>query len=307
MSFKVGLALGGGAARGLSHFGVIKALEKMGIPIDIVAGSSIGGIIGAIYAQNPQIYECIEKVDHYFNSEAFDQARLNLMHESDAESQNYFHGLKKKFQKGMFYAVSMRNQSFISKDTFHGNLEALIPPDLNIEDCAVELGLVSMDLVTSEEIVFSSGPLLERVMASSAIPGFFPPITSDNRILVDGSWVSPIPVKTARQLGADFVIAVDITPTMPNDISIENGLAVSIRSGEGSRQALKRWNLESADIVISIDLMNVHWADFSKIHRCILEGEKITHAMTDQIKKAIFWKKMKKKLSLSRKKISDIT
>ncbi len=295
MSLKVGLALGGGAARGLAHLGVIKALKQASIPIDIISGTSVGGIVGAIYAANPDIDDAIERIQTYLNSPDFDKTRLELIKESSLEPKSYFGQLKRYVKTGLFFVVSIRRSAFISEETFRQNLEHILPKG-NIEECVLKLGLVSMNLDTAEEEVFTQGEIIQKVMASCAIPGIFPPINIDNANFVDGSWVNPVPVTVARALGANFIIAVDVAPGMDRRDKDPNGFDVTLRAAEGSRMSLKNYGLGFADVSLAVDLMDLHWADFTQMDKCIVEGEKTIKSSISIIKKKLFWKRIKSKL-----------
>ena len=292
MGFKVGLALGGGAARGLAHLGVIKALVESNIPIDIISGTSIGAMIGAIYGANPNIDAAIKNISEYIESPDFDRTRLDLIKESSLEPNSYFGSLKKVVRTGLFFAVSIRQNSFISEKTYRSNMEQILPPG-NIEDCPVKLGLVSMNLRNAREEVSTSGEIIEKVMSSCAIPGIFPPVHSGADTFVDGSWINPIPVSIAKNLGANFVIAVDVAPGMDQEEKELNGFEVTLRAAEGSREYLKEIGMDQADVPLNVDLSDMHWADFSKIDMCIEEGEKTVSNAIDIIKKKLFWKRVR--------------
>jgi len=297
MKFPIGLALGGGAARGLAHLGVIKALHKAGIPINIVSGTSIGAIIGALYAVNANIDEALKSVGDYLDSPDFDKTRLEFIQESDKEVKSYFSQLVKYVKTGLFFAISIYRSSFISEENFQNNLEHILPKK-NIEECALALGLSSMNLDTGEEKIFSSGNIIQRVMASCAIPGVFPPIVDGENTYVDGSWVNPVPVNIAHQLGAKFVIAVDVAPGMNSEVKELKGFDITLRAAEGSRIALKNLSIKDADVSLKIALKDVHWADFSQLDKCVEEGERITSLAIEEIKKKIFWKRLKSRVFL---------
>ncbi|MBU3914136.1 patatin-like phospholipase family protein [bacterium] len=297
MSFKVGLALGGGAARGLAHLGVIKALQQAKIPIDIICGTSVGAVIGSIYAANPDIDWAIAKVKTYLSSSDFDKTRLDLIKKGSLEPDSYFGQLKRYIKTGLIFAISLHRSSFISEEVFRANLEQILPKG-NIEDCPIKLGLVSMNLDTAEEEVSLSGNIIQNVMASSAIPGVFPPVNLKKSKFVDGSWVNPVPVSVAKAMGAKFIIAVDVAPGMDKNEKDLNGFDVTLKAAEGSRMALKKYWFQNSDIALGVDLMDMHWADFSQIEMCIERGEKIINGSLSEIKKKLFLKRMRSKLFL---------
>ncbi|OGH01975.1 MAG: hypothetical protein A2600_04510 [Candidatus Lambdaproteobacteria bacterium RIFOXYD1_FULL_56_27] len=291
---KVALALGGGASRGLAHMGVIQALTEAKIPINIIAGVSIGGVIGAIYAAHPQIDRVIQNVNAFLDSQDFNQTKLELIQAGKSQSNGYYEQLKKMVTNGIFLAISSTRSSFISRETFERNLSHLVPK-IGIEDCEIPLGLIGTDLKNGQAMEFLSGPMMEAVMATSAIPGIFPPVKIGGKRYVDGSWLVPVPVELARKMGADLVIAVDVAPTMSNlgDSTLElSGLDIQLRASEASRMALKGKCLSQAEVKIVVDLMDIHWADFTKLDLCVERGYSAARRSLEVIEKALFKKKV---------------
>jgi NTE family protein len=178
----VGLALGGGAARGLAHIGVLEVLEREGIPIDMIAGTSIGALVGALYAR-----------------------------EEDA-------GLMKQQAMALdWVALTSLVDLTLPKNGFIGgrrvtNLLRRFIGDIDFKDLDLPLRCVATDIISGEEIVMKEGKVLEAVRASFSIPVVFSVVKKDNRYLVDGGLVNPVPVQVVKDMGADFVIAVDVTP-----------------------------------------------------------------------------------------------
>lgn len=268
---KIGLALGGGAARGLSHLGVLEVLVEQGIPIHCVSGSSIGAIIGSMFAYEPDPQVLIQRFRAYLESELFDAAKLETIQRSSSEKSKFYEKLKLKVSRGLLIAASMTSASLFSSETLKKNMMALIEPAY-IESANIRLGVIACDLNTGMDRVFTEGPLLEAVMASSAIPGIFPPVKLGEQFLIDGSWVAPVPCSVARKLGADIVIAVDITTGLEPEYQRDSGFEVNLRSSEITRQRLKNLMLAQADIVIAVDMMDFHWADFTRLEEGIERG-----------------------------------
>lgn len=187
MGCKVGLALGGGGARGIAHLGVCQRLAELGVDVHCIAGTSIGAIVGAIVASGN-----MEK--------ALEWCRLPDW---------------KKLPKLMF------ETSLTAKALTPGKrVEALLGELIGAQDFArlkIPFAAVATDLRTGEKVVMDRGDVLSAVRASMSIPGVFPPVERDGRVLVDGQLVDPVPVSQCRTMGADVVIAVDINP--PNDSS----------------------------------------------------------------------------------------
>ncbi|MBT2726033.1 patatin-like phospholipase family protein [Neobacillus sp. C211] len=180
---KIGLALGSGGARGFAHLGVIKALKDAGIPIHLIAGSSMGALVASFYGAG------------------IDMDRLYKL--STAFKRKYF--LDFTVPK-MGFISGKKVKEFIKVFT-HGK---------NIEDLSIPIGIVATDLLTGEKVVFQTGPVADAVRASISIPGIFVPEKYNGRILVDGGVSDRIPVSVAKEMGADIVIAVDVSRVKRN-------------------------------------------------------------------------------------------
>jgi len=178
---KIGLALGSGASRGWSHIGVIKALMAEGIEPNIVCGTSIGALVGASYVSG----------------------HLN-------ELEQWASSLS-TFKMAKFFEINRSFNGFINTDRLHAFLSKFVAPEKAvIETFDKQYASVATDLETGREIWLSEGPVLEAVWASISLPGLFPAIRHDNKWLVDGGLVNPVPVSVCRALGADVVIAVNL-------------------------------------------------------------------------------------------------
>lgn len=177
---KIGLALGSGAARGWAHIGVIQALEEMGIKIDIVTGCSIGSYVGASYASGklPELANWVESLTEW---QVFALMGVGFHKGGLMSGQKVFTALEEDFT---FETFEQLNKPFAA---------------------------VATDLYSGREVNFMSGSVVSAVRASCSIPGLFPPTLHDNRWLVDGGVVNPVPVNMCRMLGADFVIAVNLS------------------------------------------------------------------------------------------------
>jgi NTE family protein len=179
----VGLALSGGGARGLAHIGVLKVLERHGVPIDCLSGASMGGVVAAAYAagMTPNMLESL----------ALHMGRLRrLLRLIDLRPRH----------RGLLAGAKLR--------LFLGRL---IPPDLTFADLRLPLALEAVDLCTGEEVALTEGSVLEAALATSAFPGVLPPVEWDGRCLVDGGVLDNLPIDLVRGLGAERVIAVDVS------------------------------------------------------------------------------------------------
>jgi len=237
---KIGLALGGGAARGFAHIGVIKALEAQGIVPDIVVGTSAGAVVGALYASGLSGFE-LQKI-------ALDMDASQIGDWSLPD-------------RGVFKGEALQN--FVNRVVANRPLEKL-PRSFSV---------VATDLKSGESVLFRTGNTGMAVRASSAVPGVFQPVGINGHEYVDGGLVSPIPVRAARSLGADFVIAVDISVN-PRDARTSSTLDVLLQTFAIMGQSIGRYEKAEADIVIRPITTDLPATDFAGRHRAVLEGEK---------------------------------
>lgn len=272
LGLKVGVALGGGAARGLAHLGVLRVLVREEIPIDVVVGTSMGAIIGGAFSAGADIGELEAKVREIVTSTEFRKNRLNFLKETKEEQGGLLFSMKNLLRKGVFYGVSTIRPSFMSAEELASSFEAVVPA-MRIEDLPIRFGAVTLDLETAEEVVLCSGDLLPAVQASSAIPGILPPVRLNGRLLIDGGWVDKIPVLPAFRLGADIVIAVDITAGLEDGRSYTRGVDIMVRANQIKDTLLVSYLRKLADVLIEPDIKTVHWADFSSCNRCIEAGD----------------------------------
>lgn len=247
---KVGLALGGGAARGFAHVGVIKALEAQGIAPDIIVGTSAGSVVGALYAAG-------------YNG--FELQKLSMQMDENQVSD-----------------WSLPNRGVIKGDA----LQDFINNAVNyrtLEKMKKTFAVVATDLHSGEMIVFRTGNTGMAVRASSSVPGIFQPVTINGHEYVDGGLVSPVPVRVARALGADFVIAVDISDK-PQNNKTESSVEILLQTFNIMGLSISRNELPEADIVISPLTPGINATDFKGKHQAVLQGEIAVAAILTELK-----------------------
>jgi len=250
---KLGLALGGGAARGFAHIGVIKALEAQGIIPDIVVGTSAGAVVGALYAAGNNGFE-LQKL-----AIKLDETKLADWSVPD---------------RGVLKGEGL--QKFVNDAVANRPIEALKKP----------FAVVATDLHSGEAILFRTGNTGMAVRASATVPGVFRPVSINGHEYVDGGLSSLVPVRFARQLGADLVIAVDIS-AQPGKQPLRGTLDILLQTFAIMGQNLARYELKDADVVIHPQVGNVGSTDFVSRHDAIMEGEKAAQAALPQIREAI--------------------
>jgi len=250
---KIALALGGGAARGLANIGVLKVLKKERIPIDLLVGSSIGGLIAAAYA----LGDPLQKIE---------EAAIKFSFKKIAD----FHLSKKSLLRGK-------------------KLEKLIAEfigDKGFRDTWIPLALTTTDIETGEELVHTKGNLKRIIKASCSWPGIFPPVTIKGRKLADGGIRNSIPVKMAKKIGAKKVIAVDIGFAVKKG-KVDNLFQMFIQSIQILGEELDTYQSNEADVIIKPKLHNIDQFGFHHVKRAIHDGEEAAKKAIPEIRKKL--------------------
>ena len=285
---KIGLALGGGGARGLANLGVIKALEEEKIRIAAIAGTSMGSIVGAIYAQRLDYRETerliLRTIKHAnlrgtwldFLSKSF----RNRKKESLIQELGYF--VRKKYMS----ILSANKIALEKKEKLLEPLKMMLK-DEPIEKTKISFAAVAIDLVSGKQINFKGGPIIDAVYASSAIQALFPPLAKDNMLLCDGGIACSVPVEAVKELGAELTIAVAIPQPLRTELDFGNGLEILLRSDAVGLDKLHNLYLSMADMVIYPQVRAIHWGNFSRTEELIEKGYEATKAGIGLIKKRI--------------------
>lgn len=254
---RIGLALGGGAARGFAHIGVIKALESQGIFADIVVGTSAGSLVGALYAAGNDGFA--------LNKLALDMDEATI---SDW-SVPFFSSAT-----GVLKGEGLQN--YVNKTIHNVPIERLKKP----------FGAVATDLNSGLPILFRRGNTGLAVRASSAVPGVFQPVKIGTHSYVDGGLVSPVPVRFAREMGADFIIAVNIS-SRPDAQAAGSSVEVILQTFAIMGQSINRQELKEADVVVQPSLGAMSGSDFGSRNVAILAGEEAAAAVMTELKQKL--------------------
>jgi len=282
-NLKIGLALGGGAARGLAHVGVLRVLAENEIPIDMIVGTSIGALVGGLYATTPDIDMVEERLVSFLDSPTFRANRFHFLREMRSEPMGWIGNIGRIVRRGIFIGSALSRTSFISAQQFERNITMLLD-EVQIEDATIPFAAVACDLRHGEEVLIQSGPMRRAVSASSAIPGVLPPVVSDGRVLVDGGWSSKVPVLAAFKMGADAVIAVDISSELHDTRKLTRGYDIIVRASAITDSVLKRMQCRMADVLIRPQVGSIHWADFGRARDCMQRGVEAAESQIDEIR-----------------------
>ncbi|MGA3094305.1 MAG: patatin-like phospholipase family protein [Dehalococcoidales bacterium] len=256
---KIGLALGGGAARGIAHVGVLEILEKEGVPIDVVAGTSAGAVIGALHASGMSATAMKEMVLRFDWKE-----RRHLVD----------------------FAVP--RTGFIAGERLMHEMQKLMGGDIKFNELKKPFACVACDLITGEEIVMTGGSVAEAVHASVSIPVIFQAVKRKGRYLIDGGLVNQVPVNVVKAMGADYIIAVNVVPRHIHKLkarlddrgtpetesgSRPNIISVMLSVIDIANSCRIEASLNGADIIIEPRMLQIGPADFHKAELSILQGE----------------------------------
>ena len=250
---RIALVLGGGAARGFAHIGVIKALEAQGIHPDIVVGTSAGAVVGALYAAGYSGFS-LQKIALRMDESSVGDWTLS--------------------ERGFIKGESLQN--FVNREVNSRPLEKLGKP----------FAAVATDLQSGEMVAFRTGNTGMAVRASSSVPGIFQPVRINGRDYVDGGLVSPVPVRVAKAMGANIVIAVDIS-SRPKYAKIGDAMDILLQTFTIMEQSITRFEIDEADVVIQPAIGNMDSTDFEDRHLAIMEGEKAALAAVPLIRQRI--------------------
>jgi NTE family protein len=271
VKIKIGLALGGGAAKGFAHIGVIKMLEANGFQPEVVSGTSAGSVVGALYASGMDVFQ-LQK-----HAVALDEAGIRDV--------GLFGGGLVKGQKLQDYVNTMVG-------------------GIGLEKMRRPFAAVATTLQTGERIVFTRGNTGQAVRASCSIPGVFEPVKIGDYHYIDGGVVSPVPVDAARQLGAEFVIAVDISSKAAGRTP-ENMLGVVNQTFMIMGEKLGRQEMTRADIIIRPKVNDIGPVDFEQRNNAIIEGEKAALAVMPQVRAKLAEAREKKRLAMAAAEARD--
>lgn len=281
---KLGLALGGGGARGLAHIGVLKTLDSEGIKINSITGCSMGAIVGGLYAYYGNAKQVEEFILQAIIHPKFISLGIEKLNENVKKpDKNYF--------EQFFDYVGTRLQAYKSltslsyfDDLLTKEIYEMIP-DVAIESLNLNFSAIATDLNSGEEINFTKGSLRNAIRASSAIPGIFPPVKYKNYFLVDGSASESVPAGKVREIGADRVLAVDVTRSLKVVNQPQNIIDILYRTEDITSFHLSVLRLREADLVICPQVKQFSWTNFEQAEEIIAAGEIITKENLNEIKK----------------------
>jgi NTE family protein len=285
---KIGLVLSGGGARGLAHVGVLKVLERERVPIDAIAGTSMGAIIGGLYASGMSADE-IEREFKTLDWDALFAFRVDRQHLSQRRKEEDFEiapvlelGMRKGELRAPTGAVSSRGLEMLLR-RFTVPVRAV----QHFDDLRIPFRAVATDLETGDAVVLDRGDLALALRSSMSVPGVFPPTELNSRILGDGGLVNNLPVDVARAMGVDIVIAVNVGTPVAGRETLNSALGVTtqmitILTEQNVQRSIA--TLKRDDVLINPSLGKVSAGDFDKTNDAIVLGEQAAQAAVERLR-----------------------
>lgn len=250
----VGLALGGGAARGAAHIGVLKVLAEEGIHVDRVAGTSVGSVVGAAFCAGLSWQKILERA--------------------------------RRIDWPDIASLALPRRGLLRMDRFEG----LIRDTIRVRDfreLAIPLSTVAVDLTSGRQVVFDTGPIARAVRASCSVPGVFEPVLEGEGVLVDGGLLNEVPADVVRRMGADVVLAISLTADRRHDAPPRNVLDIIYYSFDILLAARTQESLKAADIVVAPQLAGFAYRDLKRIDELVDRGETAMRGAVGRLKQII--------------------
>ncbi|MFD1601353.1 patatin-like phospholipase family protein [Flavobacterium artemisiae] len=306
---KIGLVLSGGGAKGFAHIGVLKVLEEAGIKIDYIGGTSMGSIIGGLYASG---YNATQ-IDSIFKKTNFDE----LINDYIPRSSKNFYGKR----NDELYAIVLPFSNLrvgipeaLSKGMYNYNLLSSLTRNVrhvrDFNQLPTPFLCIGTNIETGEEVLLNKGNLVQAMMASAAFPSLFTPVEIDGNLLVDGGVVNNYPIKEVRNLGADIIIGVDVQDDLAKRKNLKNATRILVQITNLQSIDKMKNKIKNTDVYIKPDIRDYGVISFDKGEEIIRKGEEAAFAVYEKIKALIpeteFYKKPKLKLVTDTLKIERI-
>jgi len=280
---KIGLALGGGGARGFAHIGTLKVLEEHRIPIDIIVGSSMGAIIGGAYSLRPDAKLLEKRVLTFSEKKTIKKLESLAAKDEQEERMLIFKKLATFVTDVYLWNLTAIKGCIIEAAQIEEIIRDLVDKK-DFSQTKIRFASVATDINTGKQAVFTEGDLCDAIYASSAIPGVFPPKQIKGQLLIDGGIVNLMPADCAKSLGAEIVIGIDVDMDIKPK-HFKHGYDIIFRADDIRRHELNLLKMKNADIIISPEVKNLSWAHFSRAVEAIEKGEEATRLMIPSLKR----------------------
>jgi NTE family protein len=285
MTADYALVLGGGGARGVAHIGVVQALEEAGLRPRLVTGTSMGAMVGAVYAQNPDGDAGWTRLQEFLASELYRRTKVEFIQPSEERislAQRARHFVQRAYMQGRV----LTRPSVLQANVFQQVVNFFVK-DGYIEDTRIPYAAVATDMGSGQAVTLNQGSIREAVLASMSIPGFMPPVELAGRQMMDGGVVALVPIEAAISLGAARVVAVDVEKELgplPEGLS---ALEIIFRADEIQGNELRRLKNRAADLVVVPRVAEIHWSDFGQVERVMAAGREAVENNLEAIRRVV--------------------
>jgi len=284
-----GLALSGGGARGLAHIGVVTVLQREGLLPEAIAGSSIGAVIGAAFAIEPDAAVLRRQIAGVFGPDGSAHKwfkRLDQNRRPPALKRGIFQRLSDFADKELLMNMALIRGSLLSEK----ELQEYVTPfvgDFSFSDTRIPFAATAVDLITGHRVLLQDGSLRRAVMASSALPGLMPPISWNGMLLADGALLEAVPGPAAREMGARTVIGVDVGFRLESPSAIRDGMDMIQRASEIMMLHMRSAGRRVCDVLVEPDVGAFSWTDFDRYEDIIRAGEQAAQDRLPEIRRAL--------------------
>lgn len=282
----LGVAFGGGGARGAAHIGVLQEMTLTGIEIDMVAGVSAGSVIAAMYAFSKDPFWIEERFRKLWSKDSYRKSYKVFF--TDKNQISFIDSIKKLFVDHFLAVLSLHKNSIINKNQLEEAIKTLVPIN-NFHELKIPLKIVATNLENGEDVIYEDGDLIEALVQSCSIPGIFSPTIIGDKIISDGGVGMPVPISILKE-ECDFTIAIDIGQYKLNSLDYTNAKSISKRANIITSNRLKSLLSLEADFVIKPDTLGKEWSDFDACEDLFNQGKISTKNIIHELKKRIDFK-----------------
>ena len=284
----LGIALGGGGARGAAHIGVLQKIKEAGIKVDLVSGVSAGSVIAAMYAFSEDPFWIEDKFRKLWSRSDF--ISKNKMKSDNDASISFAESFKKKISDHYTAIHNLHKNSLVDTLELEEAIKTLLPIT-NFSELKIPLKVVATNLNNGEDVVYERGDLIGPLVQSCSIPGIFSPIIERNKVISDGGVGMPIPITVIKDI-CNFTIVIDIGQYELNGLDSSNAKSITKRANIITSNRLKSLLSLQADFVIKPDTLGKEWSDFNACEDLLIQGRKSAENIMNELMKSL-----KKKIS----------
>ncbi len=284
---KVGLALGAGGARGLVHIGVLKAFRDHSIPINMVTGTSVGSVIGAMYAATLDPDWVERKFKEFIRSDFYKSLGLDRIRPVSEPEASFVESVMRPVKEVITFRVVNERLGLLKSDRLAAVIRYLLPVR-KFEQLKIPFRCVAVNLNNGEDVIFRNGDLIHALTSSSSIPGYMQPVRRNGDLLVDGGVTTPFPVNLLREMGGELTVAVDVNIQKFHPLVSPNLLNILSRVDQITSNKLSYMIRAHTDIVIKPETDDLFWAEFEKMDKLVSNGYNAVCNQVDEIRSKVY-------------------